>query len=437
MDIYNIIDTKRKGLELTKEQIEYIVSGAASGELPDYQLSALLMAICIQGASKAETFALANTMASTGQTVDFSDIEGMFADKHSSGGVGDATTLIVAPVCAAAGINVAKMSGRGLGYTGGTIDKLESIPGINLELSDREFKRVIQKHGFSVIKQSDNIAPADKRLYAIRDATATVESIPLIASSIMSKKLAIKTDALVLDVKCGKGAFMKSRQSAMELAKTMVDIGKNAGRKTRAIVSNMDQPLGLWVGNAMEICEAVEILCGKNLDSRLARLSIELCANMLELIGKSNSIDEARVLAIQTITSGRAHEKLLDVIEAQGGDKYFVSEQGSKQLLSAKHRSYIYAEKDGFISRVDALSVGVAARYLGAGRQAKEDTIDSAVGIICKVEVGDHVSAGQQLFELHVNDTDKLSQATELLNKSVEIFDCGVEIPPLIFDIIE
>lgn len=420
MDMYTILDAKRKGRALSSEEIEYFVRGAATGSVPDYQLSALLMAICIQGADQTETLALTRAMTQTGLCVDLSDVPGVTADKHSSGGVGDAVTLVAAPVCAACGLKVAKMSGRSLGHTGGTIDKLEAIPGLSVALSPKRFKEVLSACGLAVAQQSEDIAPADKRLYALRDATATVESIPLIASSIMSKKLALKTDVLVLDVKCGRGAFMKTLQDARLLAKAMADIARADDRAVRAVITAMDQPLGDAVGNALEVWEAVEVLGGARRDTPLVQVSVELCAHMLELGGICDTLEDGRERAGRALTDGSALGRFRAMVELQGGDAGFISAEGVKKLLTAR-RAGVFADREGVVEDVDALKVGMAARMLGAGRMKESDRIDPAAGVVCCVREGDAIKKGQRLFEVHVNADARLNEAAKLLKEACVI----------------
>jgi pyrimidine-nucleoside phosphorylase len=425
MDMYGILDDKRRGGALSEAQIEYVVRGAASGEIPDYQLAAFLMAVCIRDADRFETLALTRAMTQTGATVDFDDVPGIVADKHSSGGVGDTTTLIVAPVCAACGLKVAKMSGRSLGHTGGTIDKLEAIPGLSAALTPERFKEVLLSCNLAVAEQTDDIAPADRRLYALRDATATVESVPLIASSIMSKKLALKTDVLVLDVKCGAGAFMKTRRDALLLAGAMVDIGRSEGRAVRAVVTAMDQPLGDAVGNALEVWEAVEVLSGRREGAPLQRVSVELCAHMLELGGVCATLEEGREKAALALRDGSALGRLRTMVKLQGGDVNAISSEGVTRLLGAKKRLFVPAPKEGVVRRVDAMKVGLAARLLGAGRLKKTDAIDPVAGVVCRARAGDAVEAGQPLFEVHANEEARLDGAVALLREACVIGEAG------------
>ncbi len=434
MDMYALLDKKRKGLALTDEEISHIVRGAADGSIPDYQLSAFLMAVCIRGADDGETLALTRAMADSGARLDFSDVPGPVADKHSSGGVADATTLVTAPVCTACGLKVAKMSGRALGFTGGTIDKLEAIPGMRVELSPARFREVLKACGLAVMQQSADIAPADKRLYALRDATATVESIPLIASSIMGKKLAFKTDVLVLDVKCGRGAFMKTPEDAVLLARAMVRIGRADGRAVRALVTAMDQPLGSSAGNALEVREAVRALSGQCAGTPLETLSVELSAHMLELAG-TGTLEDCRARARRAIEDGSALGRLQAMVEMQGGDPRCVTPEGAECLLTARIREYLRADRAGVITHMDALKVGNAARLLGAGRATKTDAVDPAAGVVCLVREGDRVEAGQPVFELHTGEAGRLRAAKTLLKDACGIGEEAREGRPLVIGV--
>lgn len=408
MRIYDIIKKKRDKCELTDEEIKFFVSGAADSSIPDYQLSAMLMAIYFNGMSKAETAALTLAMARSGDMVDLSAL-GATADKHSTGGVGDKTTLIVAPIVAACGIKVAKMSGRGLGHTGGTVDKFESIPGYKTDLSRDEFFETVKKCGMSIIGQSGNLTPADKKLYALRDVTATVESIPLIASSVMSKKLAAGAETIVLDVKVGSGSFMKTEEQARTLARAMIDIGNAAGRKTAAVLSNMDMPLGKNIGNSLEVKEAIEVLKGGGAED-LRLLCIELAATMLSLSGKGD-LSACRSLASTALESGRAFSVFRTCVAMQGGDISVID--NPEKLPKAKHSLNIYSPNSGYIAKTDVEAIGTAACLLGAGRKAKEDSIDYAAGIIINAKVGDKVCKGDLLATLFANDENLFKAAKE------------------------
>lgn len=428
MRIYDIIKKKRDGLELTKEEIEFFAFGAADGTIPDYQLTAMLMAIFFRGMTKRETADLTLAMAHSGDTVDLSPLGGITADKHSTGGVGDKTTLIVAPIVASCGIKVAKMSGRGLGHTGGTVDKLESIPGYKTTLTREEFFSVVEKSSMSVIGQSGNLAPADKKLYALRDVTATVDSIPLIASSIMSKKIAAGAACIVLDIKVGSGAFMKTPELAAALAREMIDIGTAVGRKTAAVISNMDVPLGVNVGNSLEVIEAIETLKG-NGPADLKELCLHLAANMLMLAGKGN---ETQCLAVaeEALTSGRAFETFKACVEAQGGDSKYLDD--TDLFPKAKLSLDIVAEADGYITKMDSERIGIAACMLGAGRKAANDSIDFAAGLKILKKTGEKVCKGDMLAILCANDEALFSAAADEYRAAVTIGNARPEVLPII-----
>lgn len=428
MRMYDIIKKKRDGFELTKAEIEFFAFGAADGSIPDYQLSAMLMAIYFKGLTKQETADLTVAMAASGDIVDLSALGTVTADKHSTGGVGDKTTLIVAPIVAACGIKVAKMSGRGLGHTGGTVDKLESIPGYKTTLSKDEFFAAAASSGMSVIGQSGNLAPADKKLYAIRDVTATVESIPLIASSIMSKKIAAGAECIVLDVKVGSGAFMKTKEQAEMLAREMIDIGTAAGRKTAAVISNMDIPLGKNVGNSLEVIEAVETLHG-NGPADLKELCVELAANMLTLAGKG-SLDNCRGLALQALESGAAFETLKACVAAHGGNTDYID--NPELFDKAKYTLEIKADCDGYITAMDSERIGNAACMLGAGRKTKEDSIDPAAGLEILAKTGSKVCKGNILAKLHTNDEKLFDAAANEYKAAITLSDTPVEVMPII-----
>ena len=412
MRMYDIIDKKRLGGTLTKEEIAFFVKGFTEGSIPDYQASALLMAIAINGMDAAETTELTLLMAQSGEMLDLSGINGVNVDKHSSGGVGDKTTLIIAPMVAALGIPVAKMSGRGLGHTGGTIDKLESIPGFNTSLSREKFFENVNSIGIAVAGQTANLAPADKKLYALRDVTATVSSIPLIAASIMSKKLASGADVIVLDVKAGSGAFMKTVDSAKELAKRMVDIGNNAGRKTFAVITDMNDPLGCAVGNSLEVIEAIDALSGRG-DEKLMEVVYTLASYMVFGAGKASSPAEARKMLEETISSGKALDRFAMFVKAQGGDERVAHD--TSLLKTGRIVRDVEAKEDGFISAIRSDEVGIASLILGAGREKKEDVIDPSVGIIIKKKTGDPVKKGESIATLYANDEEKLKEAGERL----------------------
>lgn len=415
MRMIDIIEKKKLGKALSSQEIEFFVREYTDGNIPDYQAAALLMAVRLMGMNSEETAALTIAMAKSGEQSDLSKINGIKVDKHSSGGVGDKTTLIVAPIVAACGVPVAKMSGRGLGHTGGTLDKLESIPGFKIILPKERFFEIVNSVGFSLIGQSGNLAPADKKLYALRDVTATVDSIPLIASSIMSKKLASGADAIVLDVKSGSGAFMKDIPSAVDLAQQMVEIGNRAGRKTAALITNMNSPLGKAIGNSLEVIEAIECLKNRG-EEDLTNLCVELAAYML-LLAEKGSLEECRILARKTLEDGSALRKFAETISAQGGDARVIDDYSI--FPQAKFFKQIFSQKSAYISEMDCQGCGISAMILGAGRAAKEDLIDHSAGIILAAKVGDFVEEGQLLATLYTNNQDSLSSAESLFMESL------------------
>lgn len=378
MRMVDLIEKKRDGKTLTKNEIDYIITNYTNNQIPDYQLSALLMAIFYQDMTDEEITNMTLAMANSGDVIDLTSLNGIKVDKHSTGGVGDTTTLILAPLVASVGVTVAKMSGRGLGYTGGTLDKLEAIPGFKIELSDEEFIRIVNESQVAVIGQSGNLAPADKKLYALRDVTATVDSIPLIASSIMSKKIAAGADAIVLDVTTGDGAFMKNIEDARRLAKTMTSIGKLANRQTIAVISDMSEPLGEAIGNSLEVVEAIETLQGNGPED-LIEMCYVLGSQMVVLAKKADSVEEARVMLQEALTSGKALEKFKEMIQNQGGDIRVVEKP--ELLLTARYQVELPAKSAGLVSKIVANELGIAAMMLGAGRKTKDDAIDHAVGL--------------------------------------------------------
>lgn len=414
MRMVDIIAKKRDGNTLTKEEIEFFVTGYTKGDVPDYQASALLMAIFYNDMTPEESADLTMAMVESGDQINLADIEGIKVDKHSTGGVGDTTTLVLAPLVAALDVPVAKMSGRGLGHTGGTIDKLEALDGFHVELSQDDFVNLVNKDKLAVIGQSGNLTPADKKIYALRDVTATVNSIPLIASSIMSKKIAAGADAIVLDVKVGDGAFMKTEEDAVALAEAMVQIGNNVGRRTMAIISSMEEPLGYAVGNANEVREAIDTLKGEG-PKDLTELSLTLASQMVVVGGKAETIEEARTMLEEVIKNGKALEKFKAFVKNQGGDDSLVDHP--ENLAQAKHHIDVVATESGFIESIDAENVGVAASILGAGRQTKDDEIDLAVGIILKKKVGDKVNKGDVLAVLEAN-TDSVDDVVKRVQDS-------------------
>ncbi len=433
MRMYDIIKCKRDGGELSREEIEFFVNGFTRGSIPDYQASAMAMAIFLKGMSEREIADLTLTMAHSGDVMDLSRINGFKVDKHSTGGVGDKTTIVVGAIVAACGIPVAKMSGRGLGHTGGTIDKLESFPNFRTSLTEEEFYDNVNKIGFAIAGQTGNLAPADKKLYALRDVTATVESIPLIASSIMSKKIAAGADAIVLDVKCGDGAFMKDIDSARALAKEMVAIGSNVGKKTVAIISDMEQPLGFNIGNSLEVIEAIETLKGRG-PADLVKVSLTLATYMLILAGKAKDESEAMQILNDAIGSGRALDILRKMVAAQGGDARAVDDYSI--LPGAKLSGECKAVESGYVSRIACEETGECCVVLGAGRETKESEIDLGVGIVLSKKVGDRVNAGDVLATLYANDEKRLDEAVKRFECVYHIGPKAPERPVLIKDII-
>lgn len=431
MRMIDIIEKKRDGKSLTKEEIEFFVNGYTHEEVPDYQASSLAMAIFFQDMNDEERAALTMSMVNSGEKIDLSDINGIKVDKHSTGGVGDTTTLVLAPLVAAVGVPVAKMSGRGLGHTGGTIDKLESVKGFNVEISEKDFIKLVNDNQVAVIGQSSNLTPADKKLYALRDVTGTVNSIPLIASSIMSKKIAAGADAIVLDVKTGSGAFMKTLDDAEALAHAMVRIGNNVGRNTMAIISDMSQPLGNAIGNALELKEAIATLKG-NGPKDLTELVLTLGSQMVVLAEQATSLDEARQMLIDAIKTGKALNKFKTFLSNQGGDDSIVD--SPEKLPSAKYQVEFKAKKDGYITEIIANEIGVASMMLGAGRQTKEDVIDLGVGIVLNKKVGEHVEKGENILTIHTN-TKEIDDILYKLDNSITIESKG-EAPTLIHKII-
>lgn len=417
MRMYDLITKKKRGEPLATSEIRAMVEGFTKGEIPDYQMAAMLMAICFRSMTEEEMRGLTLAMAASGDEVDLSAFGSSTVDKHSTGGVGDKTTLIACPVVAAAGGRIAKMSGRGLGHTGGTVDKLESIPGFRTTLSREEFFAVVEKTGISLIGQSGELAPADKKLYALRDVTATVDSIPLIAASVMSKKLAAGSAAIVLDVKTGSGAFMKTLDDALALARAMVAIGEGAGRKTSAVITDMDVPLGFAVGNALEVAEAMEVLQGRG-PADLREVSLALAADMLRLIGRGG-FDECQRLAEKAVEDGSAFRAFAAMVEAQGGDASCLADP--RKLPQAAFRLKVRAERSGYITHMDAETIGRAACMLGAGRETKESVIDHAAGIRILKKTGEAVEAGEAIAELHANAENLLAPAASRCLAAIEV----------------
>ncbi len=430
--MYDIIEKKKHGGELTTREIGEVIRDYTAGKLPDYQMSALLMAIYFKGMTDRETLDLTMAMAKSGDEIDLSGIPGIKLDKHSTGGIGDKTTLVIGPVMAELGVPMAKMSGRGLGFTGGTIDKLESIPGLSSDLSDERFIEILRKVGFVDAGQTKSLAPADKMLYALRDVTATVDSIPLIASSIMSKKLAAGADRIVLDVKCGSGAFMQDIEGAVALAKQMIRIGQLAGRETVAVLSDMSQPLGRAVGNRIEVDEALEILSGGG-EERLRELCIGLSVEMLQLSDRrKSSPEEARRAVEEVLQDGRAKKKFAQYVEMTGGDSTCLDRPGEE----AAFRKELYPEKEGYLSACDAAKVGLAAGRLGAGRAKKEDVIDPLAGIRILARLGDKVEPDKPFAVLLTNKEESLPEAEQLLRSAYRISDSAPETSPVILKIL-
>lgn len=419
MRIFDIIKKKRDGNTLSKEEIEFFINGYVNGEIPDYQVSALLMAIYFKGMTMDETIDLTMTMAKSGDMVDLTGVEGKKADKHSTGGVGDKTTLIIAPIVASCGVKVAKMSGRGLGHTGGTIDKLESIKGYKTEISRKEFIDIANNVGVSVIGQSGNLAPADKKLYALRDVTATVDSLPLIVSSIMSKKIAVGADCIVLDVKTGSGAFCKTVSQAKELAKEMVSVGKGVGKKVTAVITDMNIPLGNAIGNSLEIIEAVNVLKGQG-PKDLIEVSLELAANMLYLADKG-TINQCKEMAKKALYNGTAYNKFIEMIKSHGGDVSIIED--ISLFPKAKYQKIIYSNQTGYILKVDAESLGIASLLLGAGRLKKEDKIDYEAGIILSKKTGDFVKKDEEIAVFFTNDKNKFEDAEKRFLNAISYSD--------------
>jgi pyrimidine-nucleoside phosphorylase len=432
MRMVDIIEKKRDGYELTKEEIDFTIKGYTDGSIPDYQMSALAMAIFFKDMSASERVNLTMAMVESGDQIDLSSIEGIKVDKHSTGGVGDTTTLILAPLVASVGVPVAKMSGRGLGHTGGTIDKLESIEGFKVEIDGETFNNLVNKNKVAVVGQSGNLTPADKKLYGLRDVTGTVNSIPLIASSIMSKKIASGADAIVLDVKTGSGAFMKNLDDAKKLAHAMVQIGNGAGRKTIAVISDMNQPLGFAIGNALEVKEAIDTLRGKG-PKDLYELCLTLGSKMVYLAGQAESVDEARAKLVEAIKTGKAIDKFKTFIAAQGGDSTIVD--NLSKLPTASYTFEVEAKEDGIVSEIMADKIGIAASILGAGRTTKESKIDLAVGLVLHKKMGDRVKKGESLVTIHSNSKD-VAESTNKIYDAYGFSQKDVPLNALIYDII-
>lgn len=433
MRMYDIIMKKRDGGKLTSEEIQYFIKGYTDGEIPDYQVSALMMAVYFQGMDAEETLALTMAMAHSGDMLNLSAIEGVKVDKHSTGGVGDKTSLALAPMVAACGVKIAKMSGRGLGHTGGTIDKLESFAGFSTGIPREHFIRQVNEIGISIMGQTADLAPADKKLYALRDVTATVDNMSLIASSIMSKKLAAGADAIVLDVKTGSGAFMKTLEDSLALAREMVRIGNGAGRHTLAVVSDMDQPLGRAVGNALEVKEAIDTLRGQG-PADFMELCMTLGSQMLIAGGRAREERQAREMLQEVIASGAALEKLAAFIKAQGGDPAAVFDTGL--LPQASHVEPLPANGDGYIQSIRCDEIGICSLLLGGGRETKDSVIDLSVGLVLAAKVGDYVKAGEPLAYMHYNDPAKAAAARERFYQAYTVSGEKPQVPALIHQIL-
>ncbi|MBP5250622.1 MAG: pyrimidine-nucleoside phosphorylase [Lachnospiraceae bacterium] len=434
MRMYDIITKKKHGEELTKEEISFVVNGFTKGEIPDYQMSAFLMAVCFNQMNDREATDLTQAMIDSGDTLDLSEIKGFKADKHSTGGVGDKTSLIIGPMVASLGVPVAKMSGRGLGHTGGTIDKLESFKGFSTSLTRKQFIKQVNKIGLSIIGQTKELCPADKKMYALRDVTATVDNRALIASSIMSKKIAAGSDVIVLDVKVGSGAFMKTIDDARELAKLMVKIGNGCGRKTYAVLTDMSQPLGNYVGNALEAYEAVLALNGKGPED-LMEACYTLASYMLLGVGRANSETEALGLLKGTIEDGSALKKFAEWIAAQGGDTECIF--NTDKFPKTEYSEDIIAMNDGYVSQIRTDEIGMTSLVLGGGRETKDDVIDPAVGIKIRKKVGDYVSKGDPIATLYANDVDRLRQASARIHDAYVFSTKKVEAPKHVLEIIK
>lgn len=434
MRMYDLIMKKRNGGALTAEEIRYMVTGYTRGDIPDYQMSAMLMAIYFKGMDQDETLALTMAMAESGEMLDLSGIEGMKVDKHSTGGVGDKTSLALTPMVAACGVKIAKMSGRGLGHTGGTIDKLESFPGFSTAISTERFIQNVNEIGIAIMGQTVDLAPADKLLYALRDVTATVDNISLIASSIMSKKLAAGADAIVLDVKTGSGAFMKEKDDAFALAEEMVRLGKHAGRSTMAVVSDMDQPLGCAVGNALEVREAIDTLQGRG-PADFTELCMRLGSLMLVTGGKASSEEEAVQMLSQVIREGKALDKLAELVKSQGGDESVVYHPD--RLPKAEIVEPLIASEEGYIRQIRCDEVGICSLILGGGRETKESEIDLSVGILLQKKTGEAVKKGDVLAYIHGNNNDKIRECKRRLSAAYQIGIGKVNARPIIYDVVK
>ncbi len=435
MRMVDLIVKKRQGQALSAAEIAWMIQAYTEGALPDYQMSAMMMAICFAGMNAEETAALTDAMTHSGTVLDVSSVGAQVADKHSTGGVADTTTLAVVPIVASCGVTMGKMSGRGLGHTGGTLDKLEAISGFSVDVAPQRFLALLRENGLAIVGQNEALAPADKKLYALRDVTGTVDSLPLIASSIMSKKLAAGADIIVLDVKVGSGAFMKTPEDAAALAKTMVEIGVHLGKKTAALITDMNQPLGSCIGNALDVREAIEILQGKHQDSDLFAICKRLSAQLIRLGGKAEEEREAESMVLDAIASGRALQKLATMIQAQGGDARVC--QDTSRLPSAERIIPVLSQQAGYIAKMDTQSIGTCAQLLGAGREKLGDKIDPAVGIVMKKRVGDFVRTGDVLAEFHVNEQNMLQEAMRRFSAAFAYSKKPVDPPKLVYGLVD
>ena len=435
MRMVDLIVKKRQGQALSAAEIAWMIQAYTEGALPDYQMSAMMMAICFAGMNAEETAALTDAMTHSGTVLDVSSVGAQVADKHSTGGVADTTTLAVVPIVASCGVTMGKMSGRGLGHTGGTLDKLEAISGFSVDVAPQRFLALLRENGLAIVGQNEALAPADKKLYALRDVTGTVDSLPLIASSIMSKKLAAGADIIVLDVKVGSGAFMKTPEDAAALAKTMVEIGVHLGKKTAALITDMNQPLGSCIGNALDVREAIEILQGKHQDSDLFAICKRLSAQLIRLGGKAEEEREAESMVLDAIASGRALQKLATMIQAQGGDARVC--QDTSRLPSAERIIPVLSQQAGYIAKMDTQSIGTCAQLLGAGREKLGDKIDPAVGIVMKKRVGDFVRTGDVLAEFHVNEQNMLQEAMRRFLAAFAYSKKPVDPPKLVYGLVD
>ena len=432
MLMQDIIIKKKEGKELTREELSFFINGYVNGSIPDYQVSALLMAICFKSMTKEETANLTDLMMHSGEVVDLSSIKGIKVDKHSTGGVGDKTSMVLGPLVASCGVKLAKMSGRGLGFTGGTLDKLESIKGMSISLSKEQFLKQVQEIGISIIGQTGDLVPADKKLYALRDVTGTIDSIPLIASSIMSKKLASGADTILLDVKFGSGAFMKTLEDAKKLAQTMVDIGKSLSKDTRAVLTDMEQPLGLAIGNILEVKEAIDTLKGKG-PKDFYELCIETAKIILMQAKVTDSFEEAQRILEEKINNGEAFAKFKQFIKYQGGDLSYID--NIEKFDVAKNIIEVKAQQNGYIHEIKAIDIGLAAMHLGAGRATKEDSIDYTAGIVLTKKVGDYVEKDEVIAYLHTNKNEYINELKEVKDAFV-VKEEKKDKSPIIYDVI-